>query len=174
MRDEERYFKWLYGTIEHPFSMYTKLFAVMCDVEFVALVPFDQNRIGDALRLRNQFSNETGVLNRALMGLPVTVLEVLVGLSERMWELAYDPDNDNSSLYWFWMLVRNLGLTDYDDPNCDEEDLSRIRDILVKFVNREYEENGTGGLFPLDYPEEDQREVELWYQMQHYMEGFVI
>jgi hypothetical protein len=36
-------------------------------------------------------------------------------------------------------------------------------------VNREYDPDGRGGLFPLDGTHANQREVELWYQMQAYI-----
>ena len=40
---------------------------------------------------------------------------------------------------------------------------------LDGFINRQYEANGEGGLFPLKGVCEDQREVEIWYQMNAYL-----
>jgi hypothetical protein len=41
---------------------------------------------------------------------------------------------------------------------------------MERCVWRTYEPNGVGGFFPLENPNEDQREVELWYQMSAYVD----
>jgi hypothetical protein len=45
----------------------------------------------------------------------------------------------------------------------------KVKSILERVKNRDYETDGHGGLFPLRNPPEDQRQVELWYQMGHWM-----
>ncbi len=46
---------------------------------------------------------------------------------------------------------------------------AEIDDILERLIWRQYQEDGQGGFFPLAWPEQDQREVELWYQMNAYL-----
>ena len=41
--------------------------------------------------------------------------------------------------------------------------------ILNKIIDRGYSRRGVGGLFPLKYSKNDQRKVELWYQMHSYL-----
>ena len=47
---------------------------------------------------------------------------------------------------------------------------SDAMDILTKFMRREYDASGLGGLFALRYPKEDMRDIEIWYQMMSYLE----
>ena len=50
---------------------------------------------------------------------------------------------------------------------------ARVRDIvadaMAAIIWRTYDSNGYGGLFPLRNPREDQRKVELWYQLNAYL-----
>jgi hypothetical protein len=36
-------------------------------------------------------------------------------------------------------------------------------------IHRYYQPNGHGGFFPLENPQDDQRHVELWYQLNEYV-----
>jgi hypothetical protein len=68
---------------------------------------------------------------------------------------------------WFWMMITNLGLNRLDDDNFNEE----IAEYFVdRFLNREYEDNGEGGgLFVLDHPYQDLRDVEIWVQANWFL-----
>jgi hypothetical protein len=48
--------------------------------------------------------------------------------------------------------------------------LSVVDEILERVIGRTYRPDGRGGFFPLRYAEKDQREVELWYQLNAYVE----
>lgn len=69
-------------------------------------------------------------------------------------------------LYWFWKILENAGLEKYTDEQFDEW---KVYQILDDIVDRRYNRNGFGGLFPLRKPKKDQRKVELWYQMCAYL-----
>ena len=56
-----------------------------------------------------------------------------------------------------------------DDIRFDERYVDEVIDI---FLNREYAENGEGGLFTVN-GYEDMRTVEIWYQMCWYLADFV-
>ena len=63
-----------------------------------------------------------------------------------------------------------LNCTDLDWVEGVEE---YVDNIIDTFLDRDYEANGDGGLFPLLAPQEDQTEVELWYQLSaYYMENY--
>jgi DNA-directed RNA polymerase specialized sigma24 family protein len=68
---------------------------------------------------------------------------------------------------WFWVMLRNLGLDEY--RRVEPQDVPVITDILYRFVWRLYDENGYGGLWPLQVPTEDQRNVEIFYQFCAYV-----
>jgi hypothetical protein len=69
---------------------------------------------------------------------------------------------------WFWQFITNLKLEDFS--RASYSDRETIHDILNRFVMREYEPNGDGGLFPLRRPHNDQRRVEIWYQFCEYVD----
>lgn len=73
---------------------------------------------------------------------------------------------------YFWQMVKNLGLYQYDDASYGSilDAGEKVRMILNIFLNREYRYSGEGGLFPLADPDRDQRDVEIWYQMNAYLQ----
>lgn len=97
-----------------------------------------------------------------------TVLEVLIVLSDRCsWILEGHPKGLNSS-QCFWLMMKNLGLVGFTDDKYDSYS-EFIADVLTNFLDRTYDFYGRGGLFPLKNSKEDQRCVELWYQMNTYL-----
>ena len=65
------------------------------------------------------------------------------------------------------MLV-SLGLTFMDNELFDSEYFEQRIHI---FLNRQYSFNGSGGLFTVNNPRQDMREVEIWYQCMWYLES---
>ena len=53
-----------------------------------------------------------------------------------------------------------------DDNNYSE---LRVEEAIYRFMNRDYDSNGRGGLFIVNNPRQDLREVEIWYQMHWYL-----
>ena len=86
---------------------------------------------------------------------------MLVALADRM-SLQMDHSVKNT----FWRILTNAGLLPYWDENFVEES---VNDILATILDRRYEPNGQGGLFPLRSSDQDQRSVELIYQMYAYI-----
>ena len=70
-------------------------------------------------------------------------------------------------------MLSNAGLDSFSDAVYNDNpdfDIRRIVDIKIRrILNREYHPDGDGGLFPLMNPREDQRGVEIWYQMSAYL-----
>lgn len=131
--------------------MYTK--------EFVWLIPNDDNRAKDGKDLRTEFLESTGLecQDSNWLRLGCSVLEMFVALSRR---LAFETDGESSR--WFWQLVDNVGLTlSFSKRRIDER--------LDELIWRNYQPDGTGGLFPLRHPHADQRQVEIWYQLNAYL-----
>lgn len=152
---EDRYLDWLTTQIRPCRNRsFHELYKIMQDKEFVWFIPNDDNRIEDGLDIRCEFFHKRNVLDQGC-----SVLEVIVGLSQRIAFFAGGiPD------YWAWELIINLGLNRMSG-HIGKVRANQIDDVLERFIWRTYDADGTGGLFPLAWPKEDQRRVELWYQM---------
>lgn len=140
---------------------YWDLLRLMQAKEFVWFVPNDDNRLVDGLDVRAEWLD---MVELSIDLGPCSFLEVLVGLSRRLEFLAGE-----SAAGWAWQLITNLGLDRMSDP-LSRYKISRVDDILDVVIFRNYNADGTGGFFPLAYPQVDQRKVELWYQMGAYVE----
>lgn len=155
------YYDWLVGQIHIPNGKsYGILFERMHNLEFHWTVPNDNNRLKDGLDLRFEFARKKA---KTLQLEGATFLEVVVALSRR---LAFVAGGDANR--WAWKLLKNIRLTKMNDIPTDAE--SRDMDeILDAVIWRTYKPSGLGGFFPLDNPAADQTQIEIWYQMQAYV-----
>jgi len=177
---DELYFQWLYRQVADPEQDLTfwNVLRVLYTTPFVWVVPNDENRIGDGKELREFFIDSQRIRlrreDRNWIDLGCSMLELMVGLARRLEFLA----NKGTAHYWFWILMENIGLSRFNDDDWDffkfEDDHDKtsedyVRDVLEMVIQRYYESDGHGGFFPLDRPEEDQREVEIWDQLSEYV-----
>lgn len=169
----EEYFEWLCDLvyINEPDHSYFILAKTLNKWMFQAKIPTDENRADDGLKLREIFEDESGKLLR--LAHPCTMLEFLIGLAFRMDGLMYENsarEQEDTIRIWFWEILRNVDLDMFDDEAYyDRGGTEEVQKIMNCIVNREYDEDGKGGLFPLSYTTKDQRKVEIWYQMQAYL-----
>lgn len=167
---DELYLKWLYEQVADPEQnlTYWKVLRVLFTTEFVWTVANDENRIADGKELRERFIDSQGIRlrrsDRHWIELGCSMLELMVGLAVR---LEFEADKGKVH-YWFWVLMENIGLSEFDDNNREFPE-ERIREVLERVIHRYYEPNGHGGFFPLENPHEDQRDIELWYQLSAYV-----
>lgn len=167
MAQISRYSKWLRSLVDRPGSYYDTLFDVAWDWTYEYFIPHDVNRAEDGLRLRERFESESS-LRLPDLG-DCCMLEFLVALSIRMDESTYDWDKPNQTSNWFWKMMFNLDLQRFDDTYSDDP-YDNITIAFERINHRLYNADGTdGGLFPLRRPREDQRQVEIWYQMMAYL-----
>ncbi|WPJ30588.1 hypothetical protein [Streptomyces phage Psst1] len=167
---DESYFQWLYRQVADPDIpdgplTYWRVLKVLFQKEFVALVPYDENRLecGKALRIR--FLEDQGLPiddDPNWIELGCSVLELMVCLAK---DLEFEADG--TTHYWFWVLMKNIGLDGYHDRRRLPR--AHINNVLEDVIYRHYKTNGEGGFFPLRNPREDQREVELWAQLSAYV-----
>ena len=139
--------------------------------EFYWTISNDDNRAEDGRKLRTRFCAETGYADMDFLYGPCSVLEMIIGLSIRIEnDIVWDYEKPDRTRDWFWMMIDNLGFGDCRDALYDadmDEYVSYRIDILL---DRRYERNGQGGLFPLNDPlEKDQRDVEIWDQMAEFL-----
>ncbi|MFQ9446428.1 MAG: hypothetical protein ACLR4A_02775 [Christensenellales bacterium] len=167
-KEREAYVRWLRRFIERETPAgrtYDRLFDILMNREFIGIVPHDENLEEHGLELRGMYFG----VRWADLG-PCSVLEMLVALSQRITDIMVDDEPNFTDGYFFWRMLDNLGLIQFDDEAFEDwrtEDL--VEDILNVLLERLYEYNGRGGLFPLKRPREDQRRVEIWYQAQAWL-----
>lgn len=169
------YFEWMYSLVFNAKYFkrlsYRKLLIYLNDVDFYYDIPMDANREDDGIELRYRFGYEKGYEQRDIAlyldNRPCSVLEMMIALSVRCEEhIMSDPDMGNRTGQWFWNMLVNLGLEDMNDDEFDED---YVETVIGKFLNREYEQNGKGGLFIVNDTEKDLRKAEIWYQLCWYL-----
>lgn len=162
---DDAYLTWLSAKVtlgDDLSRSYSRLLEAMYNFEFVWQMIGDDNRAEDGLDLRSDFLIAARLDdNPNWHSVGCSVLEMMIALADRA-----DWQSDIDMPTWFWIFVTNLGLGDYQDDNFNED---AVTEILYNLVWRDYEFNGDGGMFPLREPQEDQREVEIWYQFSAYL-----
>lgn len=165
---ENLFFNWLCAKVVHvevptPSLSYWRLLKQLHDTEFVWLLSGDDNRAEDGVDLRSEFCKEAYLhVDPLWMSLPCSTFEMLYAFARRA-----SFDTDQESAFWFWRFLDNLGLKRFNDAAGDRS--AEIADILDRFLWRNYNSNGNGGICPLRAPQHDQRKVELWYQFCEYL-----
>lgn len=98
------------------------------------------------------------------------MLEFFVALSKRMSFLMNGNTQFHHTEYYFWVIMRNLGLNKLTDDRWEylNGDFF-VEEAVWRVLNRQYEVDGSGGMFPLRNATCDQRAVEIWYQMQSWL-----
>lgn len=170
---QDDYFHWLCGIVhgDDPDCSFELFLWVLYSSQFYWFVNNDGNRAADGMDLREEFKTKRSYSNYSSIEGPCTVLEMLIGLALRIdGEIMWNPSKGNRTVSWFWEMIRNLKLGGFDDEHIDVRDVPYIERKLDIFMKRNYSERGKGGLFPLKKGCEDQRNVEIWYQMNSYFE----
>lgn len=165
---DELYLRWLYSQVadpdlNSPSRSYWKLCRQMYTTPYTWFIPNDDNRAEDGKNLRDEFAEELDIEihDQEWLDLDCSMLELILGLSRRLSFLG-----DGEPREWFWLLVDNLGIRFNDRRSYPPDE---VEEVLNNVIWRTYKANGSGGLFPLRRPRGDQREVELWYQLNSYL-----
>ena len=169
------YFEWLYYTVcENRFSKHTdfrKLLRYLHSIEFTYTIPNDGNRAKKGENLRWVFSWENNYdyeeVEKYLTG-PCSMLEMLVSVAISCEEIMDDPQIGNRTGQWFWNMIVNLGLGSMIDSRFDKE---YVDEVVRRFLNRQCDPDGTGGLFTIRNCDVDLRTVEIWYQLCWYLDS---
>lgn len=186
-KQNETYMDWLKSIVrtEEHFN-YNCLLQSLWDIYYVPAIGNDIDRKIDGLSLRDEYamvvsntvggnSNVSGLKLNDIYG-PCRVLEMLIGLSERMYDIMYDVEDVepyNTIGRWFWSMISNVGLDICTDdffnnhPDCGTEIRELVEDILRS------EDHGMrypGGWFHI----RGWWRMELWYQMSEYINQFFV
>ncbi|MDD3204198.1 MAG: hypothetical protein PHS74_00460 [Lachnospiraceae bacterium] len=174
-----KYFNWMCGLIcGEGYSMnisHYKLLEYLYHRDFDFELSLDSNRYDDGTDLRYRFGYEQNypgaVIAECLDNKPCSILEMMIALSIRCEEHIMDnPEEGNRTGQWFWNMIRSLGLYSMTDSNFNE---THIDHVITHFMKRDYNRDGSGGLFTVQNSMRDMRTAEIWYQMMWYLDEVI-
>lgn len=171
------YFEWLVHKVCYPGHInFRKLLKKlhMEAFQWPDELPMDKNRADDGRDLRHEYIysmevEEPDLYLDSLNG-ECSILEMMVALSIRCEEnLMCDPDLGNRTSIWFWKMINSLGLSEMNDEVYNDMDAG-VR--IGNFNHRLYCKNGAGGLFYIPNFNGDMTKIEIWYQLQTWLNTF--
>lgn len=154
------------------FRNHTKLFEELHDSEFYYSIERDENRAGDGMELREGYNIPHDItfgerdLRIYFVERPCSVLEMLIGLAIRVDEEYLGDPSDPHPEDFFWEMIKNLGLDGYTDGRFDVGSVERR---VSMWLDRQFTKNGLGSPFPVYDDDRDQRNLEIWDQMNSYI-----
>lgn len=171
----ERYFQWLLDIVcdSDQKKHYQALFHVLFETEFTWILDHDANRAADGIDLRPVFAEEKYIDYMAIRGIlgPCRVLEMMVALAKRCEDsIMGDSKYGDRTPKWFWIMVENIDLDSEDDGRID---IPLVEGKIKRFLDRKYSFDGVGGLFYIENPPDDLRKVEIWYQLNWFLNTIV-
>lgn len=165
---ENKYFEWMFDLVRgkrYPDDIsYKELLWYLNDIEFEYYIRGDYNRAADGIDLRRRFAYDYLAIDHAedyILG-PCSILEMMVALAIRIEEIMDNPDYGDRTSQWFWRMIISLGLGGMSDENFD---IYAADSIIGRFLDREYDFDGRGGLFTVGHSNRDMRDIEIWKQM---------
>lgn len=170
------YFDWLKSQVEYfnQAGQHEQLFHKLHDMVYYPVLELDRNREKDGISLRDSYLADFGgyMDESIVVDGPCSVFEFLVALSNRM-NYIYAYENENCTAMLFWEIMSNLGLdgSRFRDVEWNGERETVVDRAIATLLSRQFEPDGLGGLFPMpaSFVVEDQRNVEIWYQMNRYL-----
>lgn len=175
MRETEQYYDWLYkivcGEWEPRNLSFHRLLMYLFNRDYIPACEMDVCRATDGINLRYRFASENnipyGKIDAVFQGVPCSMLEMMVALAIRIEEhIMEDRSMGNRVGQWFWSMVVSLGLAAMDDTRFSKE---RAEPILARFMDRDYQPNGAGGLFTITRTSIDMRTIDIWYQLMSWL-----
>lgn len=170
------YFNWMYDTVcADRFAKdisYKKLLMYLHNTMFRYSIRRDSNRADDGVSLRYRFALSKGYDDvHHYITQPCSVFEMMLALAIRCEkDIMDDTAFGDRTGQWFWGMIVNLGLGSMTD---DQFDKLYVEEIIERFLNREYEPNGKGGLFTVRDCDRDLRDVEIWFQLCYYLDSII-
>jgi len=180
VRDDvlNEYFDWMCQLVSDKQYIgdrsYRKLLSKLHNIPFTYTIDMDGNRAADGIDLRYRFGYERNyedyIIASFLDDKPCSVLEMIIALALRCETIMEDPDYGDRTGEWFWGMIESLGLESMDDTSFNRD---YVDDVIDVFLSRDYERDGRGGLFTIKHPKRDLRTVEIWYQMNWYLDSIL-
>ena len=169
------YFLWLCSLIDADLDRYSELLYILYNMEYRWSIRQDESRATEGLMLRDEYYQLTDKeASWVLEGdWPCNVLEALIPLSRRMDDTLTDEYHGDRSRVWFWEFIENLGLRQYDNQHLKNDIYDAceydVQIIVNRWLDRRFDFDGTGSIFPVPGAVGDQREISTIYQMYNYV-----
>lgn len=155
---------------------YKKLLTQLHETEFRYSYRMDENLVEHGVNLRYRFAllylpvEETACITHALDA-PCSVLEMMIALAIECEEtIMDDPSYGDRTAQWFWGMITSLGLGGMYNNRFD---LRYFDEVMERFLDREYEPDGRGGLFTIKGHERDLRTMDIWWQACAYLNSII-
>ena len=153
----EEYYIWLVSSVGYDESC-DDLLRLLFHTEFTWVIPMDSNRAAEGRNMRSIFCNENSIVGEIWDDQPCSVLEMLVALANYIENnLIGDPD-----LCIFWRMLDNLNLLHYRSR-------TKWIQIIDRWLNREFDSDGMGSIFPIYNAVQDYREIDIWGQCMDWL-----
>lgn len=165
---------------------YLRLCETLQEENFIPMVMLDENRCDECRELRSDFAEVEYGINGADTPETIeatdildgtlcengTMFELLIVLAEKIAYEMSDSEFEASTRKWFLEMIGNCGMDRYCyNENFEQEgNEENIRDIAHTVIFHKTGWDGEGGLFPLSYPQGDQRRVDFITQINNYLE----
>lgn len=168
----EAYFTWMCKWLD-PECEYSLLLRCLYEREFTWIVDRDVNRAEDGCILRTRFEAESGMpCDAEWIDWPCSVLEMMLALSIRVDDqIMYDISSGERVSDWFWEMATWMDLTNlYDEAwrKRPQHCMNIANERIDKMLDREYSDDGKGGLMPCMEDISEWRTAEIWVQANRY------
>ena len=170
------YFSWLTSIVNDKYYLKgrdpSKLLRYLYSVDYFYTNNMDSSREEDGLGLRHNFACERGISFLAcddfMEGKNCSVLEMLIALSIRAAEKVFNDPKDPEPLTgrFFWDMIRTIGL----DSMIQNFDAKETDEKVMRFMQRNYNHDGIGGLFYIPNCSFDMRNENIWFQLTWYLD----
>lgn len=169
---DDQYITWLYknfvGSLEdlNPEHSFWQLTRQLYTTPFTWTIIDDANRAEDGKELRQLFITDCDVQDIEIgwLQLECSVLEMLIGLASRCSFESLGTPGD-----WLMKFMENLGIRKFNDHVYSLSVRDEVEAIVQRLLDRTYEKDGVGGIFPCNHASQDQTQINLWYQAQGYL-----
>ena len=150
------YFEWLCELVCAD-NEYIELLKRLDSYDYIWYLILDENRAKGGLLLRERYAKETGVYSLDVRSGSCTLLEMIIALAE----LMSDQIDGSEPSECFWMIIDNMNLRNASIHKADT--------IIENFLSNNYS-NSNGGLFQLNRYYGDIRALDLYSQMNAWLE----
>ena len=162
------YKDWLRERIEldrPPYYIWEGVIWLLHTIEFYPVLEIDENEIDHVHRMRESYGFTSELYS------PVSVLEVMVCLAIRCEiNIMQNEKFGNRTSLWFWKMFHNLGLDKFRDKKLNDigdypDSYEEIESIIFCLLDRNYDHDGNGSLFPVKNCRYDMRKKPMYVQM---------
>ena len=153
---------------QHHRMDYIPLLDLLNSIPFVVMVDMDENRADYGAFLRKRWlQNED--LYEYLYEFDddkVSVLEVLIGIAQRLEDQVGDVMEGDHTSDRFWEILHNLDIEKYDSKNYKP---LNIKEKVRNWMLRKYKNDGSGSIFPIKNVVKNYNSLQIWDQMSIYV-----